>query len=466
MFKLHYTGHPFIDVGLATIIEYINSLEETTQKIDHPEELQKKHLEKMATFIKERFYNPPLKSYLTILINNSAFTQKTIGEDKKKAYEKLFSAFEAEPIDKRCTFFNKPAIGIAYRQHIPLLTGEGCFNFCPEGSSGIPVSAEAGLCNLAMMLGTIKCSGRVLLVHSNDEQIMRHYAGENLKTHQKQLSLEFKYPKTIVLEELNKIYKSYKTEKRMNDALFVDVYYFTNYGTSPDIDLYRLPLNQMNFLRVVNQAKYADKWQKIINSAWQLKVTEEGNGKNKVVTKEKVTQEEGIRKNFLYEDFFNLPDNANQFIRKYLFNRKQIDLISWNITEIFLEEVLDMDPEKIKTIKTVADRFAEHIVSNKDKKFFDNFYFKSKSYLALRSILLKKTNNLAKEEKDSIISFDEYVAIFEKEQDSFKEWKLSRDLITLRLIEQIREKDPKMLSNMICEEDEDVEEIEENKVLA
>ena len=56
--KLTYTGHPFYDVGLATIV--------AMSEKNGPEELEESDLEKMAAYIQENYVVNPLKSFLTV----------------------------------------------------------------------------------------------------------------------------------------------------------------------------------------------------------------------------------------------------------------------------------------------------------------------------------------------------------------------------------------------------------------
>ncbi len=70
--------------------------------------------------------------------------------------------------------------GRAYRQHIPLITGEGIINFSPWGDPGLPVSGEALLCLQFFPMGCHKCGGRLLAIHSDNSEILLDAAREAL----------------------------------------------------------------------------------------------------------------------------------------------------------------------------------------------------------------------------------------------------------------------------------------------
>ena len=92
--------------------------------------------------------------------------------------------------DEVCVFTGKPAVNVAFgigekkslpqgrafRQHIPLLTGEGVINFHAYGDAGLPVSGEALLAIQAFPLGCAKSAGRLLAVHSDNPRLMLHFA--------------------------------------------------------------------------------------------------------------------------------------------------------------------------------------------------------------------------------------------------------------------------------------------------
>jgi CRISPR-associated protein Cst1 len=98
---LKITGHPFIDVGAATIAAFVNKRDLAT--------LTTADLKKAAKFLKENYVIDPLKSFLTVAFPNSGFTnpafEKNPGKRIEYADEVLF-AYESES-----TCFNPLFIG-------------------------------------------------------------------------------------------------------------------------------------------------------------------------------------------------------------------------------------------------------------------------------------------------------------------------------------------------------------------
>ena len=131
---LKYTGHPLVDVGIATIIAFVDKR--------RPDELTEADLDEVADYITREYVRDPLKSFLTVAFPNSGFTQPAYNKTPEKrlvyAARVLRNYNDDTPLldDEMCVFTGKPAVAVAFgekeslpqgrafRQHIPLLTGE------------------------------------------------------------------------------------------------------------------------------------------------------------------------------------------------------------------------------------------------------------------------------------------------------------------------------------------------------
>src|SRR5215510_499725 len=157
---LSYTGHPLVDVGIATITALVEK--------HSPEQLTADDLRKAGGLLEKVYFDEQWRGVMFSIFPNSAYTQPKISEAKKKTYiETFIYGFEAlHESDERCTFCGNPALARSYRQHIPLLTGKGTINFFPLGRSGLPGCGVCLLAIQAFLLGSVKCAGRALFVHS------------------------------------------------------------------------------------------------------------------------------------------------------------------------------------------------------------------------------------------------------------------------------------------------------------
>ena len=73
---LDYTGHPLVDVGLATIVAFAGK--------DHPGELIEADFDTIAAYMAEQYIKNPLRGFLTVAFPNSGFTQPAFFSQPEK----------------------------------------------------------------------------------------------------------------------------------------------------------------------------------------------------------------------------------------------------------------------------------------------------------------------------------------------------------------------------------------------
>ncbi len=479
MVSLYYTGHPLFDVGLAAITAFSYK--------DDPADLTVDDLNKVADYIETYYTEQPLSSFLTVSLMNSDFTQPAYKDnpERKRAYAyRVARSFgsDAPKSDELCVFTGQPAMGLplslkegkdalppgrAYRQHIPLITGEGIINFSPWGDPGLPVSGEALLCLQFFPIGCRKCAGRLLAIHSDNPEIILAAARKALDENTRAISLakaqgETKLPdapstvQTLLVDTLLALdHQQYRTRKAFQ-PFSITAYHLTNSGQSspldeksPPLKIYHLPLNIVRFLLMFNHPDYRDGWKELIRRGWEIpkpsKATKEGEESKTTTTNER-------RRNYLYEDIFRLPENARSFVRMYLLRipkrnttqvdprssynpRKEVNLVSWQLTDLFLREVMHMEKERIEEIRKLGDRLAAYVNEQGDKRFFLNFY-KVQRYDDFRTLLIRASYKNVKAGKAPLIELEPYLTIFEEGYEVIRpDWKFARDLVLIRMIE-------------------------------
>jgi CRISPR-associated protein Cst1 len=463
---LKYTGHPFVDIGVATIAAFAGKRD--------PGQLTVDDLDRMADFIEREYARQPLKSFLTVAFtSNSWFAQYAFETqpDKRTDYAtRLLRSYgqDTPQAGTECVFMGGPAIGIAlsdklqrgraFRQHIPMLTGEGFINFHPNGDAGLSVSGEALLCLQAFPLGCANCGGRLLAVHSGSDEITHHFAQKFLQSNLRALQLarlanaaEMARTRlmhhTLLIETLLDAELMRTTAEPDETAFSITAYRFTN-GKTPDLDIYHLPLQAVCFLRDMHRAKYADRWQAIVRRAWEVEPSK----------RSKKSDEPAFqpRRNHLYEDLFRLPDNAPHFIRTYFLRQplrharedfsdprrdyspqREVAVISWTITEQFLGRIINMHKERIQQISTLGERLAQYVSSHNDRRFFREF-FRQQRYDYLRTLLIRANLAQVRSGGAPLFGLDPYLTVFEEGDEVVRtDWRLSRDLVLIRMIEQL-----------------------------
>ncbi len=98
---MRYTGHPLVDVGVATIAAFANKRD--------PASLNEADLDKVADFMASQYIVDPLKSFLTVAFPNSGFTNPAFSKapERRKEYaERVLRGYRAgvPKLAERCVF--------------------------------------------------------------------------------------------------------------------------------------------------------------------------------------------------------------------------------------------------------------------------------------------------------------------------------------------------------------------------
>jgi CRISPR-associated protein Cst1 len=457
------TGHPFVDVGFATIAALAG-------KADLGD-IQEQDLELAAEYVRRNYVVNPLKSFLTVVFPNSGFTQpayEKTPENRATYAQNVLNAYSAKtpeeaeidpflglPVpDVRYDVKGQLQPGRAYRQHIPLLTGEGVINFFPGGDAGLPVSGLAMLAIQAFPLGCAKCMGRLLAVHSDSPEILWHFANtfltRNLQLVQMaQLEGSSKIPEpsrspfTLLIEALLDADRMRREEWDEERPFSVTAYHLSNSGQAPSLGLYHLPMQVTGFLRTMQRSEYRHDWSAIVARAWQLPGRRAGDGDFEP------------RYNAIYEDLFRLPDVARRFIKTYLLRipyrfvrnnqdpradyspNREPQLVSWKITAQFLEGVMNMDRERIDEIRKMGDRLADYVVHQNDKRLLRDL-ITARRYVDVRTKLIRANQVSLQAGSPPVVEFDPYIIVFEDGEELGRtDWGLARDLVVIRMIERL-----------------------------
>jgi len=463
---LEYTGHPLVDVGVATITAFANKRD--------PSQLTEADLERVASYIEREYVQLPLKSSFTIAFTvNSGFFQPGFNKqpEKRRTYaERVLHSYHADTptLDERCVFTGHPAAavsfdtknrlppGYAFRQHIPLLNGEGVINFGPSGTAGLPVSGTVMLALQAFPLGCAKCSGRLMAVHSDVNDLTYYFAATFLRKNREAIQMAHmdgsgKLPDTRLLHRtlLIDLLMELQTEAHdEGDQVFsLTAYHLSNSGQEPRLDIYYLPLEVTGFLRDMRTAEYREQWNAIAHRAWEVAPKKKGGKKS-----DKPFEP---RRNWLYEDLFDLPDNAARFLRTYFLRialryakgktdprvdyslQNEANLVSWKVTERFLRRIMHMDMERIEQIRKMGDQLAEYVSSQNDRRFFREFYTQQR-YDFFRTALIKADLAHVKRGNPPLVTLDPYIEVFEEgDEVAAPDWRLARDLVLIRMVERL-----------------------------
>ncbi|WP_299645251.1 type I-B CRISPR-associated protein Cas8b1/Cst1 [uncultured Chloroflexus sp.] len=477
--QITYTGHPFVDVGFATIAAFTGRRRFA--------DLDESDLQQIADYIEANYVRQPLRRFLTMAFTSnawfaqSAFDPNRFDQPDKKAEAQqkrkywadrhLRQWMQSASVMETCLFTGLPAAAQALsgklqpgrvgRAQVPLLQGDDSINFFINGDPGLPMVPEAILAVQAMPLGCAKVGGGLLAVHSDDEQLTINFAKRFLERNLKdiakaQAANEEKLPgsprslKTLLIETLAEIIRRQMQEEvRRERRPTVTAYSFNN-GQSPSLEIYHLPLQITSFLLAVHTPAYRAIWNELVDRSWQRPATSGKRGKAAGSSEPRI--------NYLYEDLFTLPAQAARFVRIYFLRipelrqsdddprrdyspRREADLVSWPLVELFVQEVLLMTDDRVAKLKELGDKLADYTRNQGGKRFFRQFFTVQRSDHFLT--LLNKTNidyTRYRRGAETLFDLDSFLALFmEGEEVLRNDWRLMRDLVLIRMIEQLRD---------------------------
>jgi len=466
MNNLRLTGHPLVDVGIATITAFAGRHD--------PSQVTEADLEAVADYMARNYVVNPLQSFLTVAFPNSGFTQPAYNKtpERRAAYaERVLRAFRPGTptlTDQRCVFTGLPAValslgeketlppGRAFRQHIPLTTGEDVINFHPYGDAGLPVSGIALLALQSFPLGCAKVQGRLLAVHADDPDLTLRFARRFLEQNRKlihdaHLAGETKIPEpahrvgTLLVGTLLEIEKErQEAREEQGGPASITAYHISNIGANPDLDIYHLPLEISDFIRSVPTPQYRFAWDALRQRGWEITQARRRKAGDATLP----------RYNTLYEDLLRLPDGVAAFVRTYFLRvprrrvragdptatysiRSEAHLVSWDLTDLFLRKVVGMDRLRIEHVRAMGDALAGHVQSENDRRLFQ-VLLTSNRYGDVRVALIKASQAQMRRGRPPLVSFDQFVAVFEAGEDlPYGDWRLARDLVLIRMIEQL-----------------------------
>jgi CRISPR-associated protein Cst1 len=349
-----------------------------------------------------------------------------------------------------------------------MLTGEGILNFFPGCTGGLPISGPYLTALQALPLGGRRMEGRLLIANSDHPALTVAIARRFLDDNRRLLAMakagrlpgaegfdealprelaswdaKKKHPKypdakgvrSIILSELMEIWGQRSLSVDELGMASLTVYWLTNSGQGPAVDIFQLPSNLLRFLALADGGVTRGEWRRRVAGAW-LPLEEHpggaGRSHNRVLT-------DLLR---IYEAGFIDLSAAGEFVRRHLLAKVEARIGEdghdrWALTYLFLKEVMGMDERRVEAIRTFADRLAAYIQERNDRPFFRSIIYAGKP-ADLRMSFVKAQRDEARKNGRLLFGLDEYIQVFEAEDNLGRlDWRLVRDLLSVRVVEQL-----------------------------
>lgn len=312
--------------------------------------------------------------------------------------------------------------------HIPLTGYEGShfFSFRADGADYCDACTFAVQCAPLVLYAC----GKLALLHSNSQKVMRYWAKRCIASVQKQIATQdylgcyndkYTNPINALFHILTDLILSYE-ERWAEESATVRIYHFTNYNQGPDLDIYDLPAPVFRFLANARQGLNYQFWRRIVRKGYMGKISE------------KSDEEVRNYRNRVYQRLLDGQSILAYFIE---YNQKQV-VGNWQFLGIYLREVLKMNERRIEVIKRVGDSVAEMIQNTPNGKKRLAQLEMAKNYHSCRMVLLRlMQDRISRKAESPLFDFDEYVEFLFP--DGALGWNETRDLLLFRIYEQLHE---------------------------
>jgi CRISPR-associated protein Cst1 len=455
---LRFTGHPFIDMGVAGLTVFAQKR--------RPEEVTGAHLEEFVAWADKSYHTKETTAWVAVAFTLNGFMNVSFTPDKKReSVHQVLTSFQKpnDLSDSLCAYFGTNAQQLASRDLVPLLTGREPTNFGADGQIGLALSGLAITTLQGLSVAAPLVGGRIMVIDADDPKLLFYLVKQWQPEIRKraQLSLEsgeksggWSAPRTRLIEQIINIERL--QQKQSNPDLeytgSATIYHASNSGQGPDMTVYSLEIPALRFVRKAQNVRFAESWRRLTSAAWQ----EAGKDKDP----------EYGKRNDVYEAVFSLPLEAHQFIRRFFLYPVQRQLQKpkvietkrskkkteettsvsstppaplWDLLELFVMEVLGMDKNRIEAIRTLADRLAGAVQEDNDRKLFQKIYTTKKAY-EVRQLLIQMGMRHLKKGLEPAVRFHEDLEIFEEGEELARaDFGLAWDLTRIRVIETLFE---------------------------
>jgi CRISPR-associated protein Cst1 len=454
-----------------------------------PENLTLDDLDRVSDFITEHYFSGALDPYLTVVFtNNSGYCGPNKVDDPDK-YAEVFRAHRVQPkkhllpaTGERCVFSGLAASAWVHRQHLPLFSGAQVMNFRPAGQTAVPIAASYLVALQFLPMAARRAEGQLLAVHTDDPKLTIAFARRYLDDNRRILSLalpkrraavhtgydreipmwdakkkqykmaDVKGPRSLVIADLTEIAANAAPTDTRPYPVAMTVYLLSNSGQGPSLEIFPIPSGVVSFVRNAAQAQTANGWRAV---AERFRPVQEAEDESKGTRKRKAASRSaairgrpGWSRNPAFEDLCRIfeagfVDNnaANRWLRQYVLGRienrtgdvryENTRARLWALAELFVQEVLGMRKGRIEAIKQFGDKVANWINEKRDRTLYRALAYDSPWELRQR---------LLRAQRDGMpLGLDEYATVWLHEDDSRADESLVRDLVCIRVVEQLYE---------------------------
>lgn len=434
--EFYWTGHPFVDAGLAAILLITGK--------NKPEELTEKDMEKAIDFASELYATKEWSSSYFhgmifpnsgILMANPSMTKK---RSPKAIAENLWSILEEfKACDKdspKCVLCGRRSVYTkkeVYLSVFPLLGTGGVPNFFHSANPhGADICAHCVFLTQFMPLASYRLS-RVLVMHAYPYELMLELSKEALgdikRSKLASQARGFRRPENFLFRLVREITRKIERDDFWENAS-VTLYYFICNLQNQILDVINVPTPVLRFVAYANHVDPVG-WKRIVAMGWKEKPSE--------TEFEKFEHE---KRNTVYSRLLNYES-----ILPYFYNLRERKVNArWNLLAFYCGEVMGLDKEALDFIKDVGDRIVETIGRLPDHKLDDEVRSLERAeklyqFEAFFIRIEKLRQNLGVE--TPLMTFDEFARILTTYGEDINiSWRTVKNLLLFRIYEKLHDR--------------------------
>ena len=422
--NLKYTGNVFVDAGIYALVSKFNV---------NIGDISINHILQLSQQISSLYNNPVWKKNMHTIFPNSIIVNNSIKGDRENLYfeylKSLVENIEITSVNGDCIACGvRNSTNSFQKSTIPLSGSKSLKNYFSFAEEGVDYCSLCALLIQFSPLVMYRSGGKMILLHSNSDKVMKYWAKKARKNIDKQIltgeytgcfNEGFTNPTNAVFRIIQSIVFSYE-ERWVDENPSLNFYYFTNFNQGPDLEIFKVPSSVFRFLAFIPPDEYHN-WNIIIKKAY------------KYVKWDKVKE---------FEEYKNNPNEVynrlmkNRTILRFFYDFKsKKSLCSWNLVKYYMREVRNMDEKRLKAIKNLGDNLSKYIKDYDKKKVLSDLE-NAKNYNTFRNILRKIIKNkMANNEEELLFTFDDYVNYLFP--DGNLSWRETQDLLLFRIYENL-----------------------------
>ncbi|MEA5006963.1 MAG: hypothetical protein VB022_11200 [Rikenellaceae bacterium] len=442
------TGDPFVDAG-GFAIEYLSERYPEMDILDLIDYITKIYVEKWGGKLNAFFLNSK--------ITQPAFQGSRKTEETLRYFHALINETEPSEVGY-CRYTGRETKLFFGGRDNSIMTGSGTLiNFHHFFQKGISLSKEALIRIHFVPFACQQLQGKICLMQSSNEKLSKLFVKLTIERNLHEIGVglsegvaksNFNKPANAIFDFVDHALSQLQDFRDGNTLPSLTLYHFTNFGASPEIQLYQLPAKIFLFYRTCLQPKFKDDWQKFVRSHYfdaqhkgakynlqtenfefvkskETEIIDQNDYKqwvNRILNK--LLIDENIRPEFL------------RWSRKHPFN--------FEIVSIYQHNIIGMKKETINKIKELAAFLVRDEDADKIKKRIKALDG-AKNASALRRFILKDVvaaNYMANNDYP-IVSLDDYVNYLFPDGSY---WAEIRDILLIAIYQELHER------NLISEE--------------